>query len=240
MLHSRAVRRLNLLRIVPAEAQLFELFVGKTLDHFQQARVCAEEMFAEIGARFGRVFLALAVDDFAHAFDEQTLAILGEQRVPIAAPYHLDDVPPRASERGLQFLDDVAVAAHGAVQPLQVAVDDEDQIVEPLARGKRNRPQRLRLVHLTVAQKGPDLGVVRLLQSAVFEIAIKARLIYGHDRAESHRDRRELPKIGHQPRVRIRRQTAARLQLAPEVAQMLLRDAPFQKARAYTPGEAWP
>src|SRR5215470_9183407 len=186
-------------------------------------------MFAEIGARFGRVFLPLAVDDLAHAFDEQSFAILGEQRIPIAAPDHFDDVPSRAPESGLELLDDVAVAANRAVQPLQVAVDDEDQVVESLARGQRDCPQRLRLVHLAVAQEGPDLGVVRLLQSAVFEVATEARLIDGHDRTQAHRDRRELPEIWHQPRVWVRRETAARPQLAPEVAQMLLRDAPFQK-----------
>jgi hypothetical protein len=38
---------------------------------------------------------------------------------------HLDDVPARAAEDGFQFLNDFSVAAHRAVEPLQVAVDDE-------------------------------------------------------------------------------------------------------------------
>jgi hypothetical protein len=65
------------------------------------------------------------------------LAVLGQQRIPVAAPEHLDDVPAGAAEGGFQFLDDLAVAAHRAVEALQVAVDDEDQVVELLARPAR-------------------------------------------------------------------------------------------------------
>ena len=106
MLDGRAVRRIDLLRVVPAEPHLLELFIGEMFDHFEQARIGAEEMLAKIGAGFGRVFLPLAVYDFAQAFDEQALAILGEQWVPIAAPDHLDGVPTGASESRLQFLDE--------------------------------------------------------------------------------------------------------------------------------------
>ena len=41
---------------------------------------------------------------------------------------------PAPRNDGFEFLDDLAVAAHRAVEPLQVAVDDEDQVVELLAR----------------------------------------------------------------------------------------------------------
>src|SRR6266540_1158029 len=61
--------------------------------------------------------------------------VLGEQRVPVAAPDHLDDVPAGAAEGALQLLDDLAVAAHRPVEPLQVAVHDEDEVVELLAAG---------------------------------------------------------------------------------------------------------
>src|SRR3712207_8353317 len=55
-----------------------------------------------------------------------------------------DDVPPRAAEDRLELLDDLPVAAHGAVEALQVAVDDEDEVVELLAARHRDRAQRLR------------------------------------------------------------------------------------------------
>mgnify|MGYP003346839584 CR=1 FL=1 len=74
------------------------------------------------------------VDDLAHALDEQALMVLLEQRVPLAAPQHLDDVPARAPERRLELLHDLPIASNGPVEALQVAVDNEDQIVESLAR----------------------------------------------------------------------------------------------------------
>ena len=43
-----------------------------------------------------------------------------------------------------QFRDDLPVAADRAVQPLQVAVDDEDEVVQLLARGQRDRAERSR------------------------------------------------------------------------------------------------
>ena len=64
--------------------------------------------------------------------------------IPVRAPQHLDDVPARAGEQRLQLLDDLAVAAHRTVEPLQVAVDDEGEVVELLARGERQRGDRTR------------------------------------------------------------------------------------------------
>ena len=141
---------------------------------------------------------------------------------------HLDDVPAGAAERRLELLDDLAVAAHRAVEPLQVAVDDEDQVVELLARRQRDGAERFGLVGLAVAEERPDLGVRLRLQPAILEVAHEARLVDRHDRAEAHRHRRVFPEVGHQPRMRIRRQAAARLQLAAEVLELRLVDAPFE------------
>ena len=60
-------------------------------------------------------------------------------------------VPAGAAEERLELLDDLAVAAHGAVEALQVAVDDEDQVVEAFAAGQRDRAQRFGFVGLAVA-----------------------------------------------------------------------------------------
>jgi len=60
----------------------------------------------------------------------------GEELVPATAPDHLDDVPAGAAEVAFQLLDDLAVAAHWAVQTLQVAVDDEGEVVQLLVGGQ--------------------------------------------------------------------------------------------------------
>ena len=155
--------------------------------------------------------------------------ILLEQVVPLRAPDALDHVPAGAAEDRFELLDDLAVAAHRAVEALQVAVDHEDQVVELLARRQRDGAERFGLVGLAVAEERPDLGVGLRLEAAIFEVAIEARLVDRHDRAEAHRDGRELPEVRHQPRMRIRRQAAARLQLAAEVLELLLVEAAFEE-----------
>ena len=156
VLDGRLVGRVDLGRIVAAATQLAELLVAQVGDHRLQPRIDAEEMLADVGAGHDGVFLILAVDDFAHAADQQAVGVAGQQRVPVRAPDDLDDVPAGAAEGPFQFLDDLAVAADRAVEPLQVAVDDEDQVVELFAGGQRDGAQRLGLVALAVAQEGPD------------------------------------------------------------------------------------
>ena len=67
------------------------------------------------------------------------------------------------------------------------------------------------------------------LEAAILQVANEARLVDRHDRAEAHRHRREFPEVRHQPRMRIRRQAAARLQLAAEVLELRLVDAAFEE-----------
>ena len=98
---------------------------------------------------------------------------------------------------------------------------DEDEVVELLAAGERDRAHRLRLVHLAVAHERPDLSVARVDDVARGQVLHEPGLVDRHQRAEAHRDGRELPELGHQPRVRIRREPAA-VDLLPEAAQVLL------------------
>ena len=218
----------HLHRIVAAEGHLLELVVAQVLDHLEQPRIDAPEMLAEIGAGLDGVLLILAVDDLAHALDEQAVAILGEQRIPLAPPEDLDHVPAGAAERGFELLDDLAVAAHRAVEALQVAVDDEDQVVELLARRQRDGAERFGLVGLAVAEERPDLGLRLRLQPAILEVADEARLVDRHDGAQPHRHAGVVPEVGHQPGMRIRREAAAGFQLAAEVLEMRLVDPPFE------------
>ena len=197
-------------------------------------------MLAQVLAGLDGVFLIFAVDDFAHPLDEQAVFVFREQRIPVFAPDHLDDVPARAAEDRFELLDDLAVAAHRAVEPLQVAVDDEDEVVDFFARRQRDGAERLGLVGLAVAEKRPHLRVRRLLQPAVFQVADEPRLVDRHDRAEPHRHRRIFPEIGHQPRMRIRRQSAARRELAAEIVELLFGEAPFEKRARVDAGRRMP
>src|SRR5204862_7057457 len=130
------------------------------------------------------VLLVLAVDDLAHAFDEEAVLVVGEEGVPVAAPDDLDAIPAGAAEGGFEFLNDLAVAPDRSVEPLQVAIDDEDQVVESLARGECECAQRFRLVGLAIAEETPDLLRRRFAQSAVRQVAGEPRLVNRQDRAE--------------------------------------------------------
>src|SRR5205823_10881621 len=116
----------------------------------------AEEVFPDVGATLDGVLLVLAVDGGVHLVEEDAIHVAGQELVPLRAPDDLDDVPPAAPEHGLELLDDLAVAAHGAVETLQVAVDDEDEVVEPLPRGDGEGAEALGLVALAVPDEAPD------------------------------------------------------------------------------------
>lgn len=211
-----------------AAVQAPDVLVGHVGHHALEFGVLAEEVLAHIGAITRLVVLIVAVDRLHHAFLQQPVGVLRQQRIPVAAPQDLDHVPAGATEDRLQLLHDLAVAAHRAVQALQVAVHHPGQVIQLLARGQGNRPQGLRLVHLAVADKAPDAAILGLRQAPVLQIAHEARLVDAHDRAQAHGHGRELPEVRHQPGVRVGGQPLA-IHLAAEVIQLLLGQAAFHE-----------
>ncbi|KAF1042977.1 MAG: hypothetical protein GAK34_02735 [Delftia tsuruhatensis] len=219
--------RIDLLRIVAAAAQVPDLVVAHVLDHLQRARIAAEEVLAHVGAVIGLERLVVAVVALGHDLLEHAVLVLGQQLVPALAPQQLDDVPAGAAELALEFLDDLAVAAHRTVQALQVAVDHEDQVVQLFAGGQGDRTQRLDLVHFPVAAEDPDLAVFGVGNAAGVQVLEEARLVDGHQRAQAHGHRGELPELGHQLGVRVAGQALA-VHFLAEVQQLLFGDAAFQ------------
>jgi hypothetical protein len=208
VLHRCCIGGVQLAVVVAAAAQLRQLVVGEMLDQRAQPRIGAEEVLTNVGTIGHRQALVIAVQRLVHLCQEHAVFVARQQVVPFARPDDLDHVPAGAAEGGLQLLDDLAIAAHRPVQPLQVAVDDEDQVVEPLARRDPQRPERLRLVHLAVAKEAPHPTVRGVGDAPRREVAVEAGLVDGIHRPQPHADGRELPEVGHQPRVRIRRQAA--------------------------------
>ena len=162
--HGRAAARrprlleggVKLAEIVAAALQPVDLAIRHARHQRPHLRVFVEEMREIVGAVLGAERLILAVDGGGEAAQQRMGLVAREQRVPIGAPQHLDDMPAGGAEHALQLLDDLPVAAHGAVEPLQVAVDDEAEVVELFAPGEREAGERLRLVHLAVAEHAPD------------------------------------------------------------------------------------
>src|SRR6476659_1236107 len=223
VLSRRLVGRVDLAVVVAPTLEVPpDLVVGPVLDHLGGARVAPEEVVANVLAVVGAEGLVVAVARGVHDVHERTVAVGGQQRVPAATPDDLDDVPAGAAEERLELLDDLAVAADRAVEPLQVAVDDEVEVVELLVGRELKQAARLGLVHLAVAEERPDVLLARVLDAAVVEVLVELRLVDRVHRADAHRHRRELPVVGEQPRVRVGRDG---LDLAVDEVALLLAEA---------------
>ena len=105
----------------------------------------------------------------------------------------------------------MTVAAHGAVEALQVAIDHEDEVVEFFARGQGDGAEGFGFIGFAIAEEGPNFGVGHGFQAAIFEVAVVTSLVNGHQRTQAHGDGWKFPEIWHEPGVRIRRKTAAGL-----------------------------
>ncbi len=140
VLHRGGVGGENLGGIVAPAVEAPDLLVRHAGDHRLERRVFAEEVLANVGAVLGFEILILAIDALLHALEKDAARVPGDQGIPAAAPDDLDDVPAGTAEEGLELLDDLAVAAHRPVEALEVAVDDEDQVVEPFAPRQREAP----------------------------------------------------------------------------------------------------
>src|SRR4051812_22037501 len=128
------------------------------LHHLEQARIGAEEVLPEVRAALDEIFLILPVGDLAHAAHEKALAVVGDERIPVGAPDDLDDVPADAAEDRFEFLDDLAVTAHGTIEALEITVDDEDEVVEFFPCGERYSSQRFGFIRFAVTEEGPYLA----------------------------------------------------------------------------------
>src|ERR671923_218537 len=169
----RALSRISFLSkrtnamVVAASPQPLEVVVGKVLDHLSETGVGPEEVLADVTPGLDHVLLELTVERRVHLVYEHALSVAGEKLVPFPAPHDLDHVPPRAPEQRLELLNDLAVAAHGTIESLEVAVDDEDEVVEALARRDLQSGHRLGLVHLPVTDERPHALLGRVLDSPV-------------------------------------------------------------------------
>ena len=207
---ARGVGRVDLAVVVTAALERPDLVVGHVLDERLGARVAAEEVVADVRAVVRLEGLVVAVQRLVHEVDQSAVLVGVEQHVPAATPDHLDDVPAGAAEVRLELLDDLAVAAHRAVQALQVGVDDEREVVQALLRGELEHAAALRLVHLAVAEERPDVLAGGVLDAAHLQVLVEPGLVDRRGGAEAHRHGRELPEVGHEPRVRVGRQPAVR------------------------------
>ncbi|MNE86204.1 hypothetical protein D3C80_1832820 [compost metagenome] len=103
-------------------------------------------MGAVEGAVVGGEGLELPVHGIGEGAGQRAARVAPQEGVPVAAPDQLDDVPAGAGVQRFEFVDDAAVAAHRAVQPLQVAVDYKCEVIQLLAGSQGQASDGFRLV----------------------------------------------------------------------------------------------
>src|ERR1700722_20265723 len=167
MIDRFAVSVVNLHAVMSAAMQILQLFVRLVAHQFEQLRVLAEKMLPQVGSALGLEDLVVAIDTVFHSLEQLAVKYALEEFIPIAAPDDLDDMPACAAEDTFQLIDDSLVAAHRAVQPLQVAVHYKEQVVEFFPGGDSKRAQRIHLVGFAIPNKRPYLAVSFLNQVAV-------------------------------------------------------------------------
>ena len=122
----RVIGRVHLVRVVATAVPGRQMSSSDQLATISlQLRILAEELLAHKGTVTRLEGLVFTIHAFVHAFAQQAEAGRAPATDPVAAPDEFEHIPAGAAERGFQFLDDFAVAAHRSVEALQVAVDHE-------------------------------------------------------------------------------------------------------------------
>ena len=236
----------NFHQVMAAALEPVDLLVGHALRQLHQLGVLAKEVVAVVAAVLGGKGLHLPIDRVGKGPGQRAAVVTRKQAVPVAAPDQLDHMPACAGKQLLQLVNDAAVAAHRAVQSLQIAVDHPGQVVQPFACGQGEGAHGLGLVHFTVAKHAPHSALPAVQQLPVAQVAHEAGLKNRADGAYAHGAGGKLPKIGHQPGVRVARQppradagTSARCaQFLAVMHQVGLVEPAFQKGTGIDAGRA--
>ena len=218
---------IHLVGVMAAPIEIHDVLITEVFDQLERLGVFPEEVLAGVGATVELAVLELTVTHLIHDLLQESALVALDQRVPLAPPNHLDDMPAGAPKNSLQLLDDFSVTAHRTIQSLQVTVDHKVQVAQPLAASERNRAQRLGLITFAVSEETPDLAVSVIDQTAFALILHHVGLIDGLNRSQPHRHGGELPVVGHEPRVRIRRE-ASPPNFPTEIFELLLADDPLK------------
>ena len=174
--------------------------------------------------------MVVAIWRAVHEVSQSALSVSLQERVPFATPYDLDDVPSSTAEEAFQFLDDLSVTAHRTIESLEVAVDNKGQVIEVVVGCELECAAAFHFVHFAIAQERPDVLLAGVLDSAIVHIAVELSLINGINRAKAHRHRGELPKVGHQAGVGVRREAAGVVGLLlAEAIELLAAQATLKK-----------
>ena len=195
--------------------------------------VGAEEVLAHVGAVARLVGLVLAVDGLLHALAR------GGPRVSAASSG--SQRPPQITLMTFQPAPRKLVSSSWMILPLPRTGPSRRCRLQLMTKTRLSRCSRP-ASEIAPSDSGSSISpspmnaqTLRPVVSAMpaaGQVLHEARLVDRHQRAEAHRDGRELPEVRHQPRVRVGREAAAADLLAEAAAVCSSVSRPSRNARA--------
>ena len=128
--------------------------LGVPTDLFASPQLAAREFFQEAPGRPAIPAAGPAKPLAGVRIVDFSWVLTGPICTKFLAPDDLDDVRTGAPEERLQLLNDLAVAADGTAEALEVAVDDEHQVAESLRPGREMEPRLSGSSHSSFAGSG--------------------------------------------------------------------------------------
>ena len=203
------------------------------------AWVGAEEVVADVAAVGDRVLLVLAIDDLVHALGQAAVDVLFQQRIPVVAPDHLDDVPASTAKTASSSCIIFPLPRTGPSRRWRLQFTTQMRLLSCSRAARVSAPKLSGSSH-SPSPKRPTPCYRQRLEAAVFEVAVEASLIDRQDWPQAHRHGWELPKVRHQPRVRIGGEATAFLQFAAEVFELVFVEAAFDEGAGVHAGGSVP
>src|SRR5690606_34520987 len=105
VIHRCVVSRIHLVRIVATAVETENILIAQVFNQLFQLGIHFKKVFTGVFAALGFVILIIAIHGFIHTPLQHTAAVFGEQRVPMPAPHHFNNVPAGAAELAFQLLN---------------------------------------------------------------------------------------------------------------------------------------
>ena len=115
----------------------------------------------------GAELLVFAVDGRGEAAQQRVVGVSGEERVPFRAPQHLDDVPAGAAKAHSSSWMIWPLPRTGPSSRCRLQLMMKVRLSSFSRAARRQAGDRLRLVHLAVAEHAPDAAAIGVGETAV-------------------------------------------------------------------------
>ena len=150
MIYCRVECSINFMRIMSTPVQSPYILIRHIGNHIQQFRVFPKKMSPCICSTLSFKSLILPIYSFIHTPAKKTLRVSCQQRIPIRTPNYFYNIPTCSPEFSFKFLYNFPVTSYRPVEPLQIAVNYKNKIVQIFTRCQTNCSQGLWLICFTI------------------------------------------------------------------------------------------